>query len=76
MGRFFCITLRQDVPNFDNITKVKGGGPKRSQGNAIQSNFTARQFVCGAMVQIQLQLCLNIQSENSVIHVFMSATLE
>jgi len=23
MEQFLCITLRQDVPNFDNITKVK-----------------------------------------------------
>ena len=27
MDQFFCITLKQDVPNFGNITKVKEGSP-------------------------------------------------
>jgi len=27
-GQFFCISPRQDVPNFGNITKVKEGSPR------------------------------------------------
>jgi len=27
MEQCFCITLRQDVPGFNNITKVKEGSP-------------------------------------------------
>jgi len=28
MEQFLCITLRQDVPDFNNITKVKEGSPR------------------------------------------------
>ena len=49
MEQFLCFTLRQDVPDFNNIMKVKEGCPRN-------------QFICESEDSQYLYLCNSQQT--------------
>ena len=59
-NQFLCITLRQDVPDSNNITKVKQGSPRNQLYMCVLLGSNISQY-CDACTESTVCLCTSSQ---------------